>query len=323
MTRQPESTVLPALAAAATSAGAVAAASWRDRVRAYVALTKPRIIELLLVTTVPAMILAARDLPTMTAPHLAWLMAWTLAGGTLAAGSANAMNCYVDRDIDEIMSRTRRRPLPAHDIAPASALAFGLALGVASVGLLLLVVNLLAALLTLLAIVFYVLVYTVMLKRSTTQNIVIGGAAGALPPVIGWAAVTNDLGAAPLLLFLIVFYWTPPHFWALSIRLVRDYAAAGVPMLPVVRGIPATNRKIMLYSVILVALTVAFIQVGSMGLIYTAAAVLLGAWFLTEAWVMWRSGSATRAIRLYRVSITYLSALFAAIALDALLTIRL
>lgn len=312
---------MSALPTAATRVMSVA--SWRERAGAYVALTKPRIIELLLVTTVPAMLLAARDVPSMSAAHLVWLIVLTLVGGTLAAGSANAMNCYVDRDIDEIMSRTRRRPLPAHDISPTNALVFGMLLGVASVTMLALLVNVLAAALTLLAIAFYVVVYTLLLKRTTTQNIVIGGAAGALPPVIGWAAVTNQIGIAAVLLFLIVFYWTPPHFWALSIRLMRDYAAARVPMLPVVRGVDFTNRKILLYTVLLVALTVALVPIGSMGLLYAVASVALGAWFLAETWVLWRSGSAQRAIRVYKVSITYLSALFGAIALDALLTIRL
>ncbi len=289
---------------------------------AYVALTKPRIIELLLVTTVPAMLLAARDVAGMQPLHLAWLIAWTLIGGTMAAGSANAINCYVDRDIDELMSRTRRRPLPAHAIAPTSALAFGLVLGVAACALLVVTVNVLASALTLLAIAFYVVVYTILLKRSTPQNIVIGGAAGALPPMIGWAAVTNQITPASLLLFLIVFYWTPPHFWALAIRLLRDYAAAAVPMLPVVKGLAVTYRKIMLYSVILVALTVALVPVASMGIIYGAGAAILGAWFLIEAYGLWRDGTPVRAIRVYRVSITYLSALFAVIGLDALLTIR-
>jgi protoheme IX farnesyltransferase len=294
-----------------------------DTARAYIALTKPRIIELLLITTLPAMLLAARDLPQLGWPRLAWLVTWTLVGGTLAAGAANAMNCYLDRDIDLLMTRTRRRPLPAHQISPENALTFGLALGVASFALMIAFVNLLAAVLTMLAIAFYVIVYTLLLKRSTTQNIVIGGAAGSLPPMIGWAAVTGDVSPAPILLFLIVFYWTPPHFWALSMRLLKDYAAANVPMLPVVRGIPETNRKIVLYTVLLVALTLALVPVASMGLIYAVAAAVLGGWFLLETMRMWRQGTATRAVRVYKISITYLGGLFAAIALDALLTIRL
>jgi protoheme IX farnesyltransferase len=316
----PDSRIAPALPAAV--AGAVSA-SWTDRARAYVALTKPRIIELLLITTVPAMLLAARDLAAMSAGHLAWLIVVTLVGGTLAAGSANAINCYWDRDIDEVMNRTRRRPLPAHVISPTNALVFGVALGAAACLLLALLVNPLASALTLLAIGIYVGVYTIWLKRSTPQNIVIGGAAGALPPVIGWAAVTNELSATPLVLFLVVFFWTPPHFWALSIRLLRDYAAARVPMLPVVQGIPATNRQILVYTVILVALTALLVPVGAMGIVYGAGAGLLGAWFLLEAWRLWRDGSPALAIRVYKVSITYLAGLFAVIGLDAILTIRL
>jgi protoheme IX farnesyltransferase len=316
----PAAVTLPG-AASAEPLLPVVAVDWRVTVRAYVALTKPRIIELLLVTTLPAMLLAARDV-TISPLHLGWLVAWTLIGGTLAAGSANAMNCYIDRDIDLVMTRTRRRPLPAHAIAPENALTFGLALGVLSFVLMVALVNLLAAVLTMLAIAFYVVVYTLLLKRSTTQNIVIGGAAGALPPMIGWAAVTGEVNATAVLLFLIVFYWTPPHFWALSMRLLRDYAAANVPMLPVVRGIPETNRKIVVYTVLLVALTLALVPIGSMGLIYAVGAAVFGAWFLLETVKMWIDGSPTRAIRIYKISISYLSGLFAAIALDALLTIR-
>jgi protoheme IX farnesyltransferase len=316
----PDSRIAPALPANVTRA---VTASWADRARAYVALTKPRIIELLLITTVPAMLLAARDLAAMSSGHLAWLIVITLVGGTLAAGSANAINCYWDRDIDEVMNRTRRRPLPAHVISPTHALVFGIALGATACLLLAVLVNPLASALTLLAIGIYVGVYTIWLKRSTPQNIVIGGAAGALPPVIGWAAVTNDLSATPLVLFLVVFFWTPPHFWALSIRLLRDYAAARVPMLPVVQGIPATNRQILVYTVILVALTALLLPIGAMGVIYAAGAALLGGWFLLETWRLWRDGSPARAIRVYKVSITYLAGLFAAIGLDAILTIRL
>jgi protoheme IX farnesyltransferase len=298
-----------------------------DTIRAYVALTKPRIIELLLVTTVPAMVLASREVPGM--PMLDWfrLTAWTLVCGTLAAGSANAINQYLERDIDGLMSRTRRRPLPAAQVSPDHAVAFGIVLGAISVGLMAWAVNVVAALLTLLAIGFYVVVYTMLLKRSTPQNIVIGGAAGALPPVIGWAAVTGNVGLPALLLFLIVFYWTPPHFWALALRIRRDYAAAGVPMLPVVKGIAETSRQIGLYTILLVALTLVFAVVAGMGPIYVVAAVVLGAVFLYRAWVLWRQGtspeeSTAQAVRLYRWSITYLTLLFAAVALDTLVTLN-
>ncbi|MGI8533266.1 MAG: heme o synthase [Candidatus Limnocylindrales bacterium] len=284
----------------------------RERIGAYVALTKPRIIELLLVTTLPAMVLAARGIPPVD------LMIWTLLGGTLAAGSANAINCYLDRDIDQLMKRTRKRPLPAHRIQPEDALIFGLALGVVAFAILAFLVNLVAAFLTLSAIGFYVVVYTMLLKRNTPQNIVLGGAAGALPPVIGWAAVTGDIGLPALVLFAVVFYWTPPHFWALSLNLARDYAAAGVPMLPVTHGVPETTRHIALYSVLMVMLSLIFFAVARLGLIYLAGALLLGGFFLVHAFAMWRDGTDRRAMRLYRYSITYLSALFAVMVVDVL-----
>jgi protoheme IX farnesyltransferase len=301
-------------------------ASAGDQVRAYIALTKPRIIELLLVTTVPAMVLATREVPGMPMADWAWLAFWTLVCGTLAAGSANAINQYLERDIDAHMARTRRRPLPAHAVTPERAVTFGIVLGAVSVGLMAWTVNVLAAFLTLLAIAFYVVVYTIMLKRSTPQNIVIGGAAGALPPVIGWAAVTGDVALPAVLLFLIVFYWTPPHFWALALRIRGDYAAAGVPMLPVVRGIAETSRQIGLYTILLVALTVVFGVVARMGVLYLVAAAALGAVFLWRAYVLWRQGTApeestAQAIRLYRYSITYLTILFAAVALDTVVRV--
>ena len=251
---------------------------------------------------------------------------WTLIGGTLAAGSANAINCYLDRDIDELMTRTRRRPLPAHQVEPERAVVFGIVLGIISFAVMAYFVNLLAAFLTLLAIAFYVVVYTMMLKRTTPQNIVIGGAAGALPPVIGWAAVTGDVGIPALILFAIVFYWTPPHFWALSLRIRKDYAAAGVPMLPVVKGIPETTRQIALYTVLMVAISLLLWPVARMGLIYLGAAVGLGAVFIWQAWALWRQGSSEEgstkgAIALYKYSISYLSLLFLAVAVDALIVI--
>ena len=301
-----------------------------DTVRAYIALTKPRIIELLLVTTVPAMVLATRDLPGATAgvdwPDWVGLVFWTMIGGTLAAGSANAINCYLDRDIDLLMTRTRRRPLPAHQVDPERAVLFGLGLGLLSFVVMVYFVNLTAAFLTLLAIGFYVVIYTILLKRSTPQNIVIGGAAGALPPVIGWAAVTGNVSLPAVLLFLLVFYWTPPHFWALSLRIRKDYAAAGVPMLPVVKGIPETTRQIALYTVLMVAISLVLWAVARMGAIYLCAAVVLGAIFLWQAYGLWRRGSSEEAstagaIRLYKYSISYLSLLFLAVAIDALVLI--
>ncbi len=307
----------------APDGGASERRSTGDTVRAYVALTKPRIIELLLVTTVPAMVLATRFVPGVQLGHWTWLTVWTLIGGTLAAGSANAINCYLDRDIDELMTRTRRRPLPAHQVDPERAVVFGLVLGAIAFGVLAFFVNLVAAFLGMLAIAFYVVVYTILLKRSTPQNIVIGGAAGALPPVIGWAAVTGNVGIPALILFALVFYWTPPHFWALSLRIRKDYAAAGVPMLPVVRGIPETTRQIGLYTILMVAISLILFAVARMGPIYLVAAVVLGALFLRQAYGLWRRGdseeeSTAGAIRLYKYSISYLTLLFAAIAVDAI-----
>jgi heme o synthase len=317
---------VPADGSIAPTASAASGPAIRDTIRAYVALTKPRIIELLLVTTVPAMVLASRQVPGMNIGEWSWLVVWTLIGGTLAAGSANAINCYLDRDIDELMVRTRRRPLPAHQVEPERAVVFGIVLGAISLVVMAWFVNLVAAFLTLLAIAFYVVVYTIMLKRSTPQNIVIGGAAGALPPVIGWAAVTGSVALPAVILFAIVFYWTPPHFWALSLRIRRDYEAAHVPMLPVVRGIPETTRQIALYTILLVAISLVLFAVAQMGLIYLVAAVVLGAIFIWQAYRLWREGdseerSTVGAIRLYKYSITYLTLLFIAVAVDALVVI--
>ena len=244
--------------------------SLRDTVTAYVRLTKPRIVVLLLITTVPAMILAAEGMPSP------WLILATLVGGALAAGSANAINMYLDRDIDEIMRRTRQRPLPAHAVTPEHALRFGFVLGAIAFFFLAVAVNVLAAVLALSAIAFYVFVYTMWLKRTTTQNIVIGGAAGAVPALVGWAAVTGTLAAPAVVLFAIVFVWTPPHFWALAMRFSGDYAAAGVPMLPVVRGEDETRRQIFLYSLVLFATTLVLVPIGHMGPVYPAPPCVLG-----------------------------------------------
>jgi protoheme IX farnesyltransferase len=307
--------------------GAVPTASarpgWRARTRAYIALTKPRIIELLLVTTVPAMVLAWRFTEVLEPLRFAWLTVATLVGGALAAGAANAINCYIDRDIDLLMVRTRRRPLPAHEVAPHDALLFGLILTVVSFSWLTFTTNLVAAFLALLAIGFYVVVYTLLLKRSTPQNIVLGGAAGALPPVIGWAAVTGDIALPALLLFAIVFYWTPPHFWALALRIRGDYAAASVPMLPVTHGVPETTRQIALYTMLMVAITLVFFAVARMGLLFLAGALVLGGLFILQAFAMARDGTDARAVRLYKYSITYLAGLFGLIVLDVAVFIPL
>ena len=280
-------------------------------VRAYFLLTKPRIIELLLVTTVPTMFIAARGVPSP------WLMAATLFGGTLSAASANVLNCYLDRDIDALMRRTARRPLPAHRVEPADALRFGLVLGVAGFVWLWATVNLLSAVLATSAILFYVFVYTIGLKRRSTQNIVIGGAAGAVPVLVGWAAVTGRVDLPALVLFAIIFYWTPPHFWALSLRYRDDYAAAGVPMLPVVRGAKETSTQILYYTVLLVAVTLLLYPAGRMGAVYLAAAVALGGAFIWRALELRRDLTGRRAIRLFSFSNIYLALLFCAMAVDA------
>jgi protoheme IX farnesyltransferase len=287
--------------------------SLRQTTAAYVALTKPRIILLLLITTVPAMMLAAGGVPSIA------LVFATLVGGTIAAGSANAINCYLDRDIDEVMRRTRKRPLPAQQVEPERALAFGFTLGVVSYLFLSITVNVLAAGLALSAIAFYVFVYTMWLKRTTAQNIVIGGAAGAVPALVGWAAVTGTVGLPAWILFAIVFVWTPPHFWALAMRYSGDYAAAGVPMLPVVRGEGETRRQILLYSLALFATTLLLVPVGGMGPIYTATAVVLGGTFVWRALRLWREGSPGESMRLFKFSIIYLGGLFLAVAIDAVL----
>jgi protoheme IX farnesyltransferase len=291
-------------------------ASLRETTAAYFQLTKPRIIVLLLVTTVPAMVLAERGMPS------AWLVLATLAGGAVAAGAANAINNYLDRDIDEVMRRTRRRPLPAHRISPDRALAFGFVLGAASFFFLAVAVNVLAASLALSAIAFYVFVYTMWLKRTSVQNIVIGGAAGAVPALVGWAAVTGTVGLPAWVLFAIVFAWTPPHFWALAMRYSGDYAAAGIPMLPVARGPEETRRQILLYSLVLFGTSLLLVPVAGMGPIYLGTAVALGGWFVWRALRLWRGTSPAESMRLFRFSIVYLGILFAAVAADAAVAIH-
>ncbi|MFY9913701.1 MAG: heme o synthase [Nocardioidaceae bacterium] len=291
-----------------------------DRVRSYIALTKPRIIELLLLTTVPVMFLAQRGVPSL------WLVAATVAGGTLAAGSANALNCVVDRDIDEKMLRTRRRPLPRHQVSANAALVFGLVLGVAATLLLGFTVNWLSAALALAANAFYVLVYTMVLKRRTSQNIVWGGAAGCFPALIGWTAVTGSLAWAPVVLFMVVFFWTPPHFWSLAIRYRADYAAASVPMLPVVASSYEVGRQIVIYAWLTVATSLALWPVADTGWVYPVAAGVLGLGFVAEAHALWRRSRTSedpvtlKAMRLFHGSNAYLALLFLAVAIDPLLT---
>ena len=284
----------------------------RDTITAYMRLTKPRIVVLLLITTVPAMVLAGRGIPSLG------LVLATVGGGAMAAAGANAINCYLDRDIDGVMRRTRRRPVPARQVPPERALAFGYALGAISFYLLAVTVNMLAAALALAALAFYVFVYTLWLKRTSTQNIVIGGAAGAVPVLVGWAAVTGTVELPAWVLFAIVFLWTPPHFWALALNYRNDYAAAGVPMLPVVRGDGETRRQILIYSVALAATTLLLVPVGHMGIVYAAAAAVLGGAFVYRA-LRLRNGPAVEAMRLFRFSIAYLALLFAAVAADGLI----
>ncbi len=307
----------PAPAAAGEGpAGAAGAKSGAGgRVKAYFMLTKPRIIELLLITTVPAMIVAERGWPSP------WLVVATLIGGSMAAGSANCINCYLDRDIDEKMQRTSIRPLPSHEVTPANALRFGIILGVVSFVFMAFVVNMPAAWLSLAAILFYVFIYTIGLKRYTPSNIVIGGAAGAAPALIGWAAVTGDVGRPAWVLFAIIFYWTPPHFWALAIRYSDDYKAAGVPMLPVVRGVPETTRQIVLYSVVLLAVSLLMYPVAQLGLLYLATATIMGLAFVYYAFRLRKNPDGKGAMSLFHFSISYLVLVFVGLAADVLLNV--
>jgi protoheme IX farnesyltransferase len=291
-----------------------------DRLGAYVALTKPRIIELLLLTTVPVMFLAARDVPPLG------LVLATVIGGALSAGSANALNCVFDADIDTKMRRTARRPLPRHSVPMRNALIFGLVLGALSEVWLWVLVNPLSAMLALAANVFYVVGYTMLLKRRTTQNIVWGGAAGCFPALIGWTAVTNELAWAPVVLFLVVFFWTPPHFWALAMRYREDYAAAEVPMLPSVTTSREVARQIINYSWVMVFTSLALWPVAGTGWFYPGVAIVLGVVFLVEAYELQRRARDTedlaviKPMRLFHLSNAYLALLFVAAAVDPFVT---
>ncbi len=285
----------------------------RSRLRAFVALTKPRVVELLLVTTVPSMILAEQGLPSVS------LMAATVVGGALAAGGANAINMYIDRDIDSVMDRTRRRPLVTGEIAPREALVFALSLNVVAFVWLWGLVNLLAASLTAAAALFYVFVYSLWLKRTSSSNIVIGGAAGAAPVLVGWAAVTGTLEWPALVLFGFIFYWTPPHFWALAIRYRSDYQAAEVPMLPAVSGLRTTTRRILVYAFVVWALSLLLAPVAQMGMFYVVAAFGLGAGFVTLAAGVYRRPDPERSMRLFGWSNAYVVLLFGSISADVLI----
>ena len=290
------------------------------KLKAYIALTKPRVIELLLITTVPTMILAKQGMPSL------WMILTTLIGGALSAGSANAFNCYIDADIDKVMNRTKGRPLVTGELTKTQAFVFAWVVGIASVLWLGFTTNWLAAMLSLGAILFYVIIYTLLLKRRTPQNIVWGGAAGSMPVLIGWAAVTNSLSVAAWVLFLVIFLWTPPHYWPLSMRYREDYATAGVPMLPVVRGDRTVAVQIILYSWALFISTLILIPAAPMGWIYTIVAVLSGGWFMYESYVLYRQGfkgTVKNPMRLFHGSISYLTVLFIAIAIDPLIHLPL
>jgi len=290
------------------------------KIRAYVALTKPRVIELLLVTTAPVMVLAARGTPDL------WLVLATLVGGTLSAASANALNCYIDRDIDRVMKRTKNRPLVTGELSGGEALAFATVSGVVSIVWLGVFANWLAASLSLVAILFYVLVYTLVLKRRTPQNIVWGGAAGCMPVLIGWSAVTGSLDWAPIILFGIVFLWTPPHYWPLSMRYKDDYASVSVPMLGAVRDVATVGLQVILYAWATVACSLLLIPVAPMGVLYAIAAVASGAWFLLESHRLYAkavNGDEAQPMRVFHASITYLTIVFIAVGLDPILYIPL
>ncbi|BDZ43582.1 protoheme IX farnesyltransferase [Paraoerskovia sediminicola] len=291
---------------------------WRGRLGAYVALTKPRIIELLLVTTLPTMILAEGGMPGL------WLVLATLVGGTAAAASANVFNCYLDRDIDAVMNRTSRRPLVTGEVTPRAALVLASVLGVFSLLWFALLVNAASAWLTFAAIAIYVVGYTMLLKRRTSQNIVWGGIAGCMPVFIGWSAVTGGLDWAAVALFGVIFFWTPPHYWPLSIKFTKDYRDAGVPMLPVVASSTRVAGEMILYTVAMIACSLALVPLAGMSWVYTVVAIGLGAWFLTSCVLMLRRAQdpargKLRAMKVFHASITYLTALFVMVAVDVFL----
>ena len=289
------------------------AIGWKRTLGAYFALTKPRIIELLLVTTFPAMVVAADGMPDI------WIALATLLGGALAAGGANTINCYIDRDIDAIMKRTHHRPLPEGLVTPNQALIFGISLSVVSFIFLTLSVNLLTAALAQSAILFYVFVYTIWLKRSTVENIVIGGAAGSVPPLCGWAAVTGNLDAAPLIMFAMIFLWTPPHFWALAIPYTEDYRSAHVPMLPVTRGAREATRRSLVYSIVTVFVSLTLYATGDVGLVYLVLAGVLGVGLIWLSIRQMQLATVAAAWSLFKYSTTYLALLFGAMVIDRLL----
>ncbi len=291
----------------------VQALQWRAIVKDYVTLTKPRIISLLLLTTLVPMVLAHEGPVSL---QMLGVMLWTLVGGALAAGGSGAINMYLDRDVDAVMSRTRQRPIPDDRIPPRHALIFGVALNFLAFVILYFAANLLAAVLAMVGTAYYILIYTRWLKRTSTQNIVIGGAAGAIPPLVGWAAITGRIDWMPLLLFSIIFYWTPPHFWALALLRRTEYARAGIPMLPVVRGEAETKWQILLYTLLMIAITLLPTPLRLAGPLYLVSALVLGAIFLRDAYRLFREPGTTTAWKLYKYSLLYLALLFAALVVD-------
>ena len=291
------------------------AATSQTLIRDYIALTKPRIVVMLLFTALGGMFLAARGTPQ------ALVMLTVLLAGALASGGANALNQWLDRDIDGDMVRTRQRPMVIGRIPPNHAVIFGVGLNISAFVLLAALVNPLSAVLTVGATLFYIFVYTKGLKRTSTQNIVIGGAAGAMPPVVGWVAVTGSIGLPAIYLFAIIFFWTPPHFWALALLLKDDYARAKVPMLPVVAGVRETKKSILLYTVLMLALTMMFFTTGAVGLVYVSASTALGIVFIYYAWRLWRRPNIEGAKPLYLYSLLYLALLFLAIVIDSFMTL--
>lgn len=291
----------------------------KTRIKAYIALTKPRIIELLLITTIPVMFLAAQGVPNL------WLVLATCFGGYLSAGGANSLNMYLDRDIDALMSRTSQRPLVTGVLTPRAALVFGISLAVISTLWFGLLVNWLSAALSLGALLFYVIVYTMLLKRRTSQNIIWGGIAGCLPVLIGWSSVTGELSWAAVILFMVIFFWTPPHYWPLSMKVKEDYARVGVPMLPVIASNRVVARQIVLYSWVMVAVSLALWPLGYVGWFYGVVALAAGGWWLWEAHALQArakadaTGAKLKEMRLFHWSITYVSLIFLAVAIDPFL----
>ncbi|MDQ1563646.1 MAG: heme o synthase [Actinomycetota bacterium] len=296
------------------------------KIKAYIGLTKPRVIELLLVTTAPVMILAQHSLGGASSIPNLWLVLGTLIGGTLSAGSANAFNCYIDRDIDRVMNRTKKRPLVTGELSDREALVFAWVTGVASILWLGLLINWVAAALSAFAIFYYVVVYTLLLKRRTPQNIVWGGAAGCMPVLIGWAGVTGSLSWAPVILFGIVFLWTPPHYWPLSMKYRSDYQSVHVPILAVVRGRTVVGLQVILYAWATIACSLLLVPIANMGIVYVAVAIVAGGWFLYESHHLYgraiRHGD-IKPMRVFHSSITYLTLIFVAVGVDPLVHIPL